>query len=108
MSEYDFVIGFLNYGLDWVKDNRPIGISYDDCLWLLSDLAGGTGLDQLSYNFGLVRIVGESDESLRIRLKLYLKEHRHDGSTVCVHNWTRYQGFTEAYDYCTICDEKKR
>lgn len=25
----------------------------------------------------------------------------------CTHNWQRYEGFTEVYDYCTLCDEKR-
>ena len=25
----------------------------------------------------------------------------------CDHNWTEYNGFTQKYHFCTICDEKR-
>jgi hypothetical protein len=25
----------------------------------------------------------------------------------CDHNWKSYQGLTEAYSYCTLCDKKE-
>lgn len=25
----------------------------------------------------------------------------------CTHSWSKYQGFTDTYDYCTKCDERR-
>lgn len=26
----------------------------------------------------------------------------------CIHTWKQYQGFSETYEYCTECDEKRK
>jgi len=30
-----------------------------------------------------------------------------DGKPFCVHTWKKYEGFTERYEFCTKCDEKR-
>jgi hypothetical protein len=29
------------------------------------------------------------------------------GIFICNHQWKRYNGFTESYDYCELCDAKR-
>lgn len=30
-----------------------------------------------------------------------------DGKPLCIHKWVKYEGFTDTYEFCEKCDEKR-
>ena len=100
--------------------NRPAGVSVDEIIEQVVTYCDSEDLDFIGEkHFGLFRYAGaigiaygmgatdpETDGSFRDRIL------HHIGvlpkSTAHVHTWKRYEGIMEVYDYCTVCDEKRR
>jgi hypothetical protein len=105
--------------LELLEMGRPMGIAIEEIIEKVVEYADADELDIIGrLHFGLIREGGtqmvnghgasdpETDACFRARIMSHIcgppKPKAH------VHTWKTYQGFTDTYDYCTGCDEKKR
>lgn len=105
---------------DILEYNMPAGVCIEEVLEQVIYYADSEDLDTISkLHFGLIRTGGtfmvgsnmgasdpESDECFRARLLDHIGKASKK-STAHIHSWKHYEGFTQVYDYCTGCDEKK-
>ena len=120
--------------IDWLQrdgtlielnNNRPMGFSINYILIDLATVISCDNLDKLGKLLGLVRyeVVGtvggvyfvEKDSAFMKRIIDYLNEHTFCYTSCtfisqlksCRHNWANYIGFTQSFEFCTLCDVKK-
>jgi hypothetical protein len=110
----------IHAGPEVLDSYRPIGVSLGECIEAALEVSQGEELDLIAEHFGLVRqggtfMVGsnmgasdpETDVCFRDRIISHFlpatpKTKAHS------HSWKFYQGFTDTYEYCETCDEKRR
>ena len=39
---------------------------------------------------------------------MFAHNYPNESKKTCTHNWKNYQGLSESYEYCTVCDEKRK
>lgn len=128
ITAFDAKEVLINYGISVLNDNISAGLGLTDVFHEVLNVAYGPELDQIiETNLHLNRTWGmdwsgftivETDEEYRNRAKMYSIEYDPmigsfvarsiSTSKACTHSWKSYTGFTEVYEYCSKCDEKKR
>jgi len=121
------------YGLAGLERKRPCGITLNEAFHAVVDIAKTDTLDSiLEECLGLVRHwspcvnTTETDEQYRRRSNDYFVDFVNGNFIVspvnyaspvpiaihancgCSHSWKLYQGLMESYEYCALCDEKKK
>lgn len=114
-----------------LEQNRPIGTDINDILESCTQHGSGPILDSIGKMVGIgrefsVQHIGhaphvylEEDVAYRQRLLAHVTSsifdvevdhlvRRSSSKGGHKHEWKLYQGFTETYDYCATCDEKRR
>jgi hypothetical protein len=109
----------IHAGPEVLGEYAPAGISLGECIDAALEVSTGHELDKIAEHFSLVRqdefhLVGtfpvrqtETDEQLRNRIITYFLGTT-PKTTAHSHSWKFYQGFTDTYEYCETCDEKRR
>lgn len=105
--------------VEYLQFHKPVALTVDEIIEEVVQYADSDVLDIIGRKFyGLIRQGGvamvngmgasdpETDSCFRDRILSRIggppKPKAH------VHSWKTYQGFTEVYDYCTGCDEKRK
>jgi hypothetical protein len=125
MTKRDAVKHLIVGGIDLLEHNMPVGLSLGEAFEAAVYTADSRELDIIASNcLGLYRqsaipatngvyaVNAETDEAFRLRILNYFSPLRDlqesQAVKTCSHTWKRYEGFTETFEYCTICDEKRK
>jgi hypothetical protein len=111
----------IHAGPEVLEQYAPVGVSLSECIDAALEVSVGHELDKIAEHFSLVRqddfhLVGtlpvrqtETDEQLRNRIfSHFVLIKPKPNPSVHSHSWKLYQGFTDIYEYCETCDEKRR
>ena len=90
-------------GVQYTSEKQIITrINEDDlCLFTTLGIRGLDGAEWANHELAMFDVLEYAvDEMIVNKTRTVTKND-------CVHSWNRYEGFTNSYDYCTICDQKK-
>lgn len=118
-------------GLFVLNEKKNLGIPIEDVFSTVLNILTGDELDTVvNFYLGLERETFLVDPNDPNSQRLYVSDHYHRCQAKLLipkqiphfltfgninlnahahqHSWANYVGFTETFEYCTVCDEKKR
>lgn len=88
-----------------VSDWGPISFDASHIMWLTADHKIYR-MDEHKKDVGWWEI--SFDDSFNVDTERHSLPNRDAEVEFCIHEWIKYEGFTEVYDYCKKCDTKNK
>lgn len=109
MTRTDALDILLTNDLEYFAQRIPIGVTVEQVLKQVIEIASGTVLDYVApKHFGITRLsvdeICESDMLFRKRILHLLGLDQLN--KICAHSWTTYDSGWSKYEYCSKCDVK--